>query len=40
LDYSHGQARLTLMNDSRSPLHDVLSGPKRSKNLLGGGAGK
>ena len=40
LDYSHGQARLTLMNDSRSVLHDVLSAPKRSKNLLGGGAGK
>jgi len=40
LDFSHGQARLTLMNDSRSVLHDVLSGPKRSKNLLGGGAGK
>jgi hypothetical protein len=28
------------MNDSRSLLHDVLSGPKRNKNLLGGGAGK
>jgi probable phosphomutase (TIGR03848 family) len=40
LDYSHGQARLTLMNDSRSVLHDLLTGPKRSKNLLGGGAGK
>jgi probable phosphoglycerate mutase len=40
LDYSHGKARLTLMNDSRSVLHDVLSAPKRSKNLLGGGAGK
>jgi probable phosphoglycerate mutase len=40
LDYSHGIARLTLMNDSRSVLHDVLSAPKRSKNLLGGGAGK
>ena len=40
LDYSHGQARLTLMNDSRSVLHDLLAGPKRSKNLLGGGAGK
>jgi probable phosphoglycerate mutase len=40
LDFSHGQARLTLMNDSRSVLHDVLSGPKRNKNLLGGGAGK
>jgi probable phosphoglycerate mutase len=40
LDYSHGQARLTLMNDSRSVLHDLLAVPKRSKNLLGGGAGK
>ena len=40
LDYSHGQARLTLMNDSRSVLHDLLAGPKRSNNLLGGGAGK
>jgi probable phosphoglycerate mutase len=40
LDFSHGQARLTLMNDSRSVLHGVLSGPKRNKNLLGGGAGK
>ena len=40
LDYSNGKARLTLMNDSRSVLHDVLAGPKRSKNLLGGGAGK
>jgi probable phosphomutase (TIGR03848 family) len=40
LDYSHGQARLTLMNDSRSMLHDVLAAPTRSKNLLGGGSGK
>jgi probable phosphoglycerate mutase len=40
LDYSHGKARLTLLNDSRSNLNAVLSGPRRRKNLLGGGSGK
>ena len=40
LDYSHGKARLTLLNDVRSNLNEALSGPKRAKNLLGGGAGK
>ena len=40
LDYSHGKARLTLLNDVRSNLNEALSGPKRAKNQLGGGAGK
>jgi probable phosphoglycerate mutase len=40
LDYSHGTARLTLLNDTRSQLTELLTGPKRTKNLLGGGSGK
>ena len=40
VDFSHGKARLTLLNDTRSNLNAALSGPKRSKNLLGGGSGK
>lgn len=40
LDYSHGKARLTLLNDVRSHLNEALSGAKHAKNLLGGGAGK
>ena len=40
VDYSHGTARLTLLNDVRSNLTEALSGPKRAKNLLGGGSGK
>lgn len=40
LDYSHGEARLTLLNDTRSKLTELLSGPKRTKNLLGGGSGQ
>lgn len=40
LDYSQNQARLTLLNDTRSNVHEALSSPKRVKNLLGGGSGK
>jgi hypothetical protein len=29
-----------LVNDSRAVVTDMLTAPKRSKNLLGGGAGK
>ena len=40
LDYSHSTARLTLLNDTQSNLTELLTGPKRTKNLLGGGSGK
>ncbi len=40
LDYTSGQPRLTLLNDTRSVLTPLLTSAARSKNLLGGGAGK
>ncbi len=40
LDFSSGQPRLTLLNDTRSVVTPLLSSKARSKNLLGGGAGK
>lgn len=40
LEYSSDQPRLTLLNDTRSPVSELLSAPERHKNLLGGGSGK
>lgn len=40
LEFSTNQPRLTLLNDSRSQLNELLNSPKRQKNLLGGGSGK
>ena len=40
LDYSSGQPRLTLLNDTRSVLAPLLNSAARSKNLIGGGGGK
>ena len=40
LDYSGIKPRVLLLNDTRAVVTDLLQAPKRSKNLLGGGAGK
>ena len=40
LDYSTNQPRLTLLNDSRSQVNEMLNAPNRGRNLLGGGPGK
>ena len=40
LDFSTTKPRTILLNDSRSVITDLLVAPKRSKNLLGGGAGR
>jgi probable phosphoglycerate mutase len=40
IDFSTIKPRVLLLNDSRSVITDLLVAPKRSKNLLGGGAGK
>ena len=40
IDFSTTKPRVLLLNDSRSVITDLLVAPKRSKNLLGGGAGK
>jgi probable phosphoglycerate mutase len=40
LDFSTTKPRTILLNDSRSVVTDLLLAPKRSKNLLGGGAGR
>ena len=40
LDFSTTKPRTLLLNDSRSVVTDLLIAPKRSKNLLGGGAGR
>lgn len=40
IEYSSIKPRLLLLNDTRAVVTDLLLAPKRSKNLLGGGAGK
>jgi len=40
LDFSTTKPRTLLLNDSRSVVTELLVSPKRSKNLLGGGAGR
>jgi probable phosphoglycerate mutase len=40
LDYSGIKPRVLLLNDTRGVVTDLLQAPKRSRNLLGGGAGK
>jgi probable phosphoglycerate mutase len=40
IEYSGIKPRILLVNDSRAVVTDLLLAPKRSKNLLGGGAGK
>lgn len=40
LDYSGIKPRVLLLNDTRAVVTDLLQEPKRSRNLLGGGAGK
>jgi probable phosphoglycerate mutase len=40
LDFSTTKPRTLLLNDSRSVVTELLVAPKRSKNLLGGGAGR
>jgi probable phosphoglycerate mutase len=40
IDFSTTKPRVLLLNDSRSVITELLVAPKRSKNLLGGGAGK
>ena len=40
LDYSGIKPRVLLLNDTRAVVTDLLQAPKRSRNLLGGGAGK
>lgn len=40
IEYSSIKPRILLLNDTRGTVTDLLSAPKRSKNLLGGGAGK
>ena len=40
LDFSTTKPRALLLNDSRSVVTEILSAPKRSKNLLGGGSGR
>lgn len=40
IEYSSVKPRVLLVNDSRAVVTDLLTAPKRSKNLLGGGSGK
>lgn len=40
LDYSSLKPRIILLNDTRGVVTDLLIAPKRSRNLLGGGAGR
>jgi probable phosphoglycerate mutase len=40
LDFSTTKPRALLLNDSRSVVTEILSAPKKSKNLLGGGSGR
>ena len=40
IEYASIKPRLLLLNDTRAVVTDLLIAPKRSKNLLGGGAGK
>lgn len=40
LEYSQGKPRVLLLNDSRAVVTELLTQPKRSKNLIGGGSGK
>ncbi len=40
IDYSSLKPRILLLNDTRAVVTDLLAAPKRSRNLLGGGAGK
>jgi hypothetical protein len=40
IEYSGIKPRILLVNDTRAVVTDLLMAPKRSKNLLGGGAGK
>lgn len=40
LDYSGIKPRVLLLNDTRAVVTDLLQASKRSRNLLGGGAGK
>ena len=40
LEFSGIKPRILLVNDTRAVVTDLLLAPKRSKNLLGGGAGK
>jgi len=40
IDFSTTKPRTLLLNDSRSVVTELLVEPKRSKNLLGGGAGR
>jgi len=40
IDFSTTNPRTLLLNDSRSVVTELLVEPKRSKNLLGGGAGR
>jgi len=40
IEYSAIKPRILLLNDTRGTITDLLQKPKRSKNLLGGGAGR
>ena len=40
LDYSSSNARIIMLNDTRTELGEILKAPHRRKNLLGGGSGK
>ena len=40
LDFSTTKPRALLLNDSRSVVTEILSAPKRTMNLLGGGSGR
>jgi probable phosphoglycerate mutase len=40
IEYSSIKPRVMLVNDSRAVVTDLLMAPKRSRNLLGGGAGR
>jgi probable phosphoglycerate mutase len=40
IDFSTTKPRTLLLNDSRAVVTELLVEPKRSKNLLGGGAGR
>lgn len=40
IDFGGTKPRVLLLNDSRSQLESFINAPLRSRNLLGGGAGK
>ena len=40
IEYNSVKPRILLVNDTRAVVTDLLTAPKRSQNLLGGGAGK